>query len=170
MLDLTVQCACDHPSLRQDVFSYLPNFPTDAEYCVSFLIPLQTRGKTGCFFFFFFWKREEGERANRYCSCFFSYLSFPWSDDHLSRPQVPAISLVVSTAGKSSLVSALRKETLLFTDGQRKKTNHSRIKSTASYLIILRFEQLVLQEISHMTSCLQKSLLLPKEFPLECWA
>lgn len=55
----------------------------------------------------------------------------------------------------------------MFTDGQRKKkTNHSRIKSTASYLIILRFEQLVLQEISHMTSCLQKISCFQKSFRL----
>lgn len=56
--------------------------------------------------------------------------------------------------GKSTLTLALTVWTLPLTDGERKKPSHRGIRSTVSYIIILRFEQLVQQEISHMTPCL----------------
>lgn len=57
-------------------------------------------------------------------------------------------------SGKSTLTLALTAWTLPLTDGERKKPSHRRIRTTISYIIILRFEQLVQQEISHMTPCL----------------
>lgn len=122
-------------------FLIVPTSPQTQNIVGLFLFSFKEEAKQGASFL------KERVWANKYCLHFFRYLCFSWSDEHLSKPQVLVISPVVSTACKSSLIWALREETLLFTDGQReKKTNHSRIKSTASYLIISRFEQLVLQK------------------------
>lgn len=107
MVELTAPGVCDHPSLEEDGFSF-PILPT-SDRSGSFIIPLQRR--SGSFF---------SERDNRYCLWFFRYQSFCSYDEHPSRPKFCHF-LWSWLPGKSSLISILGEETLLFTDGQRKK-------------------------------------------------
>lgn len=109
MVDLTLQCACNHPSLGKDGFSFpiLPTSPWMQTIVGLFLFPFREGARWGIFGFFL------RERANRCCLCFFRYHCFSSSDEHPSRPEALQSFLLWSPLpGKSSLTPALKEETL----------------------------------------------------------
>lgn len=102
----------------------------------------------------------------------------PWGrEDGFPSPLLPASPQMQTVVGESFLLSfsllfghrshaiynCLVNAPLLWHRGyghfysqmvREKKPSHGGIRTTVSYIIILRFEQLVQQEINHMTPCL----------------
>lgn len=94
-----------------------------------------------CFVLLCFW-----ENTIRHFLCFFRYHCFSSDEQPSSPTSFSHFCCGLHCLGNPLLIQCWgMEERLLFTDGQSRKTNHSGIKTTFSFLIILRFEQLVLQ-------------------------